>query len=47
MGRIRQFLQEVGRNIVDDTGDPYQAAFQMTPDEFDLAFEQYMEELFG
>ncbi len=46
VGRIRQFLQEVGRSIVDDTGDPYQAAFQMTPDEFDLAFEQYMEERF-
>ena len=42
VGRIRQFLQEVGRSIVDDTGDPYQAAFQMTADEFDLAFEQYM-----
>ncbi len=46
VGRIRQFLQEVGRSIVDDAGDPYQAAFQMTPDEFDLAFEQYMRERF-
>ena len=46
VGRIRQFLQELGRSIVDGTGHPYQAAFQMTPDEFDLAFEQYMEERF-
>ena len=35
---VWQFLLEVRRNVVDGAGDPYQAAFNRTPEEFDSAF---------
>jgi beta-lactamase regulating signal transducer with metallopeptidase domain len=38
----KQFLFEVRRTVVDGAGDLYQAAFNMTPDEFDAAFAQYL-----
>ena len=39
---VRQFLLELRRNVVDGTGDLYQAAFHITPDEFDSEFGQYL-----
>ena len=44
---VRQFLLEVRRNVVDDAGDPYQVAFNRTPEEFDSAFAQYLRTRFG
>ena len=44
---IRQFPFELRRDVVDGTGDLYQAAFNMAPDEFDAAFEQYLRERFA
>ena len=44
---IWQFLLEVRRNVVDGAGDPYQAAFSRTPDEFDSAFAQYLKMRFN
>ena len=32
---VTQFLLELRRNVVDRTGDLYQAAFYQTPEEFD------------
>jgi beta-lactamase regulating signal transducer with metallopeptidase domain len=39
---VSQFLLEVRRNVVDGAGNPYQAAFSRTPEEFDSAFAQYL-----
>ena len=39
---VWQFLLEVRRNVVDGAGNPYQAAFNRTPEEFDTAFAQYL-----
>jgi beta-lactamase regulating signal transducer with metallopeptidase domain len=44
---VWQFLLEVRRNVVDGAGDPYQVAFNRTPEEFDLAFAQYLRMRFG
>ena len=43
---VWQFLLEVRRNVVDGAGDPYQAAFNRTPEEFDAAFAQYLRRRF-
>ena len=44
---VRQFLLELRRDAVDGTDDlGYQAAFQLTPNEFDEAFERYLKERF-
>ena len=45
--RVRQFLFELRRDVVDRTGDLYQAAFNLTPEEFDDAFERYLRERFS
>ena len=45
--RIKQFLVELRRDVVDGTDDLYQAAFHLTPDEIDLAFEEYMKARFA
>ncbi len=39
---VTQFLFELRRNVIDGTGDLYQAAFYQTPDEFDEAFTAYL-----
>ena len=39
---VMQFLLELRRNVIDGAEDLYQAAFQMTPDEFDSAFARYV-----
>jgi len=44
---VWQFLLEVRRNVVDGAGDPYQGAFNRTPEEFDSAFAQYLRTRFG
>ena len=44
---VWQFLLEVRRNVVDGAGDPYQAAFNRTPEEFDSAFAQHLRTRFG
>ena len=44
---VMQFLLELRRNVVDGAEDLYQAAFHMTPDEFDSAFAQYLRGRFG
>ena len=44
---VRQFLFELRRHASDGTDDLYQAAFNLTPDEFDRAFERYLRERFG
>ncbi|HEY5617654.1 MAG TPA: M56 family metallopeptidase [Vicinamibacterales bacterium] len=41
------FLLEVRRNVVDGAGDPYQAAFNRTPEEFDSAFGLYLRSRFN
>ena len=38
---------ELRRNVVDRTGDLYQAAFYQTPEEFDAAFERYLKVRFA
>ncbi len=43
---IRQFLLALRANLIDGGGDPYETAFGMTPDEFDRAFERYLQERF-
>ena len=43
---IRQFIFALRANLIDGGGDPYDAAFGMTPDEFDRAFERYLQERF-
>ena len=44
---VWQFLLEVRRNVVDGAGNPYQVAFNRTPEEFDAAFAQYLRTRFG
>jgi hypothetical protein len=44
---VWQFVLEVRRHVVDGAGDPYQAAFNRTPAEFDSAFAQYLRERFS
>ena len=44
---VTQFLLELRRNVVDRTGDLYQAAFYQTPEEFDAAFERYLKVRFA
>jgi beta-lactamase regulating signal transducer with metallopeptidase domain len=44
---VWQFLLEVRRHVVDGAGDPYQVAFNRTPEEFDSAFAQYLRTRFG
>ena len=45
--RVRQFLSELRRDVVDGTGDLYQATFNLTPAEFDASFVQYMRQRFA
>ena len=44
---VTQFLFELRRNVIDGTGDLYQAAFYQTPEEFDAAFERYLKVRFA
>lgn len=44
---VWQFLLEVRRNVVDGVGDPYRAAFNRPPEEFDSAFAQYLKMRFN
>jgi beta-lactamase regulating signal transducer with metallopeptidase domain len=44
---IWPFLLEVRRSVVDGAGNPYQAAFNRTPGEFDAAFADYLRKRFG
>jgi hypothetical protein len=46
-GAVWQFLLEVRRSVVDGAGSLYRAAFNRTPEEFDLAFAQYPRRRFG
>jgi hypothetical protein len=44
---IWQFLLEVRRSVVDGAADPYQAAFNRSPEELDSAFASYLQRRFG
>lgn len=44
---VRQFLLELRRHAVDRTDDLYQAAFHLTPDEFNGAFGRYLRRRFS
>ena len=44
---VTQFLFELRRNVIDGTGDLYQAAFYQTPEEFDAAFTGYLKTRFA
>jgi hypothetical protein len=44
---IWQFLLEVRRSVVDGAADPYQAAFNRSPEELDSAFASYLRRRFG
>lgn len=44
---VWSFLLEVRRSVVDGAGNPYQAAFNRTPGEFDAAFTDYLRRRFS
>ena len=44
---IWQFLLEVRRSVVDGAADPYQAAFNRSPEELDSAFANYLRRRFS
>ena len=44
---IWQFLLEVRRSVVDGAADPYQAAFNRSPEELDSAFASYLRRRFS
>ncbi|MBM3771756.1 MAG: hypothetical protein FJW27_10850 [Acidimicrobiia bacterium] len=43
---IRQFMFALRKSVIGGGEDAYQEAFQMTPDEFDQAFERYIKDQF-
>ncbi len=43
---IRKFLFALRKSVIGGGEDAYEEAFQMTPDEFDQAFERYLKERF-
>ena len=44
--RVKQFLLELRRAVLEGSDDLYEATLQLTPDEFDQAFESYLRQRF-
>ena len=44
--RVKQFLLELRRAVLEGSDDLYEATLQLTPDEFDRAFESYLRQRF-